>query len=133
MFTRAFTREAVEMRLVGYIGVDSGQVMVADPCYLPEFTNDDLPMSRDNDSDPSGKPTLPSYPFSYVGACHATLSKDGAGVLDKGMAVASSTAYGDGRYAVYQLITEDGTIGGLFVDFIGHDEDEDEESDDDDN
>lgn len=118
------TREAVEMRLVGHIGVDSGQVMVTDPCYIPQFINNDLPLDEGN---PSGKPTLPSYPFSYAGACHATLSTDRAGVLDRGMGVASSTAYGDGQYAVYQLVTSDGTIAGLFVDFIGDtDEDEDE-------
>ena len=123
-----------EFRLIGYVGVDSGQVMLTDPCYLADFTNDNLPVSTD---DPSGKPTAPSYPYSYVGACHATLSAKQGGELGRSLGVATSTAYGDGRYPVYQIVTRSSfgeTVAGLFVDFSGlMDEgydDEDEDNDD---
>lgn len=29
-------------KLLGYVGVDSGQVIITDPCYLKGFVNDDM-------------------------------------------------------------------------------------------
>lgn len=94
---------------IGDIGVDSGQVMVGDPCYLRDFTNDEYgenPYTEDGD-----------YTFSYSGCCEA--SSEGGGELGRWQGVVSYTAYGDGVYPVYQLVDEVGTVTGLFIDFVG--------------
>ncbi len=107
------------LRLIGHVGVDSGQVMITDPCYLDkwqadEFDSADAPLN-----------------YSYSGACAATLGKDGGAEIGSGtQGVASRTAYGDGCYPVFQIIGDDGTVEGLFVDFRGLTDaptDEDEE------
>jgi hypothetical protein len=77
--------------LIGHCAVDSGQLMVCDPCYIDslwskkEFnTNTDKPR---ND-------------FSYDGASTTTI-RQVAGELDNATACVTSTTYGDGRYPVY--------------------------------
>ena len=113
---------AKTLRLIGHVGVDSGQVMITDPCYLDswkadEFDSVDAPLN-----------------YSYSGACAATLGENGGAEIGSGtQGVASRTAYGDGCYPVFQIIGDDGTVEGLFVDFNGMtdpDEDEDEDEDD---
>jgi len=82
---------------VGSCGVDSGQILFVDPCYLHDWVNGEY----DDDSD-------------YGRCCSVTLSKEGAGgvVLNKGAeVVATQTAYGDGFYPVF--IMKDG--GGRIV------------------
>lgn len=106
-------------KLIGHIGVDSGQVMIGDPAYLEDFVNDDF--TGDTDAEVT---------FSYSGAC--TTSLDGGGELGRALAVVSSTNYGDGLYPVYQVLGTAG-IEGLFIDFLpgegGDDEGEDDEED----
>ena len=98
------------MELVGYIGVDSGQVMIVDPCYLNSYDPQD---NAEWDLD-KNKGT-----FSYQGFCHKTLS-DNVGQLN--LAVVSSTGYGDGSYPVYAETNEDGRIARLVVEFISEEE-----------
>ena len=76
--------------LVGRCGVDSGQIMITDPCYVVDdgFTDAD-----------------------YEKACEITLSQDGAGPLmyekgHEGKAVVSTTGIGDGYYPVYATYDE---------------------------
>jgi hypothetical protein len=81
---------------VGYIGVDSGQIMLIDPCYI----------RKDFESEFKDKPDL-----NYAGACEVTLSKDGCGNFGGiEMAFATRTAYGDGRYPVYVKRCPEGRI-----------------------
>jgi hypothetical protein len=81
---------------VGYIGVDSGQVMLIDPCYI----------KKDFESEFKDKPDL-----NYAGACEVTLSKAGCGNFGgDGMAFATRTAFGDGTYPVYIKRDESGMI-----------------------
>ena len=94
-----------EWELVGRVPVDSGQVMITDPCYLGEFENDNYSADDDNTE----------VKFSYSGACHRTLA-DGAGQVTP-LAVASSTGYGDGMYPVYAMYDNSGMIMQLAVDF----------------
>jgi hypothetical protein len=108
--------ETSERILIGHIGVDSGQVMIGDPCYLDKFNNDDWDGKR-------AKPDQEDFDFSYAGACQASLV--GGGPLGKFLSVVSSTAYGDGIYPVYQVI-KNGELHGLYVAF-GADEDDDDE------
>lgn len=81
-------------KLLGRFGVDSGQVLIIDPCYLEHWRNNEY-NDKDQDND-----------LSYNGACHTTLnSKKMGGNLRLGfndtMAVVSSTGLGDGLYEVY--------------------------------
>ena len=104
---------------VGVVGVDSGQLMVCDPCYLekewsPVVTLDFGPGA-------AGK-------FSYDGACNATLSAAGHGQLNfllghAGAGVAFSSGWGDGSYEVW-IRRSEGRIAEARVIMI---EDEDEE------
>lgn len=71
--------------LIGRCGVDSGQIMITDPCYMigDGFTDDD-----------------------YQKACDITLSEEKAGPMmyekgHEGKAVVSSAGIGDGYYPVY--------------------------------
>ena len=95
--------------LIGHVAVDSGQLMLCDPCYLDKW--------QDNEewekvtADESGL-----YPLSYNGACGATLSDDRYGQLKfnlghEGAAVAFASGLGDGFYPVYATIIEDGLWG----------------------
>ena len=47
------------------------------------------------------------YPFTYNGACGATLSDDRAGELGTATGVAFSSGLGDGVYPVYATIVDD--------------------------
>lgn len=97
--------------LIGYVGVDSGQVMVGDPCYLDTFVNDDYCTSSDTPGE-----------YSYSGACDVSMSGGGVvGPFDHmpaaGRGVVSCTMYGDGVYPVFQVVNKWGEVTGLFIDF----------------
>jgi hypothetical protein len=97
--------------LLGYFGVDSGQVMITDPCYIEGWW-------EIQDKNPE---QLKKYPhladYSLQGACKKTLSKKKGGMLGKGSAVVSSTGYGDGEYKVYAT-KKDGCIKKLEIEFF---------------
>lgn len=100
-------------KVIGHVAVDSGQVMIGDPCYLSEWT--------DNNGDfTPGE----NYDFSYRGACNATLSDDGYGVLNftfgsghPGAALACGTRWGDGQYPVTAEFDKDGRVISLTITF----------------
>lgn len=104
--------------LIGHVGVDSGQVMIGDPCYLSDWEANDFTGKVD---------PADNGEFSYAGACNASLSEASAGVLGNGLAIAASTAYGDGQYPVYAEVDGSGRIMALRIDFDPADEDEDDE------
>lgn len=121
-------------RLIGLVGVDSGQLLLTDPCYLSDFESDNY----------TGTPTEANsnglFPYSYSGACAATLSTRMAGGLafrlgHEGAGVAFSTGWGDGLYPVYVTYSDEGRIASVEVRFIEDedfaDEDEDFEGDED--
>lgn len=106
---------------IGSICVDSGQMMLCDPCYIENSWNDQEFDFR-NIQQYAGQ-------FNYGGACAATLSEKGAGVIgDFDTAVVCSTGYGDGKYPVY-VTYEGGRIASMRIDFMSY---HDESSDDDD-
>ncbi|NCD10765.1 MAG: DUF4241 domain-containing protein, partial [Negativicutes bacterium] len=72
---------------IGSVGVDSGQLLVIDPCYLGRWKDDDF-------DQPSKEP------LSYSSACQLTLSEEQAGELGNSSAVAFSSGFGDGVYPV---------------------------------
>ena len=97
------------MELIGKCCVDSGQLLITDPCYATGFINNAIKDTNTQD-------------YSYSGCCNATSKKSGAGQLVKktyrlgtrnevskksnqtfNAGVATSTGHGDGEYPVYAL------------------------------
>jgi hypothetical protein len=106
--------EINDLEFVGSFSVDSGQVMIGDPCYLDSWnnnTNDEW-----NLDNKVGE-------YSYQGASATTLSNN-FGTLGTATAVVSSTGYGDGMYSVYAKTNEDNRVAYLVIDFEGEFDDE---------
>jgi len=95
--------------LAGQIGIDSGQAMVGDPCYLDEW---------DTNKNDEWELTDKVGNYSYQGACATTLANS-YGQLGAGSAVVFSTGYGDGLYPVYVQMNEDGRVSKVVIDFDG--------------
>ena len=113
--------------LIGYVGVDSGQMMVGDPCYLDKWGG-----NKFTSFGGGGVKTTPTGTYDYDGACTATCSEGSVGILGNGLAAVSPTGFGDGQYGVYVKWSDEGEWGpraaAMMVVFIdGEDEDEDTE------
>lgn len=102
--------------LVGRCGVDSGQLLIIDPCYLSEWKHGDMDGDYDED-----KPMTPAK-NNYDECCKVTLSQDAGPVL-RNLAVVSNTGWGDGNYPVYAT-WKHGRIVKLEVDFENEDEED---------
>lgn len=109
------------IHLVGRVMVDSGQVMVGDPCYLDDFKAHNA-FGTGLSLDPADC-KLP-YEYSYEGASQATCSAEGFGEIGEGQACSVSSGYGDGSYPVYAEKNREGRVVALHVYF---DEDPNEE------
>jgi|APGre2960657404_1045060.scaffolds.fasta_scaffold83336_2 hypothetical protein len=93
----------------GSFGVDSGQAMVGDPCYLDNWdTNKNDEWNIDNKV---GQ-------YSYQGASATTLANN-YGEIGNSSAVVFSTGYGDGIYPVYVEMNSDGRVSKVVIDFEG--------------
>ena len=97
--------------LVGHCGVDSGQIMLVDPCYVHDFKDGE-----------EFKPGEYPYDFSYNGACGATLSEKQMGELGNSTACVVTSGWGDGLYPVYVTYSEDGRVASATIVFIDEDE-----------
>lgn len=78
-------------KIIGYCPVDSGQLIIVDPCYLSRWTDGEY-----NPDDKNGEPQN-----SYDEACRLTV--DGEVFENKQHSiggVVTSTGFGDGRYPV---------------------------------
>ena len=95
--------------LAGQIGIDSGQAMVGDPCYLDEWQT-----NKNDEWDIENK----QGEYSYHGACATTLENK-YGQLGMGSAVVFNTGYGDGLYPVYVQLNNDGRVSKVVIDFEG--------------
>jgi hypothetical protein len=122
--------ETLKRVLLGHVGVDSGQIMISDPCYVKDFNDSE-------DFNPARADERGNYPYSYNGSCGATLSDAMGGQLGAIHGVVSSTGYGDGCYEVWATIGDSAGWGRrvhkLEVIFIDDSIDENEDEDDDDN
>jgi hypothetical protein len=96
-------------RLAGYCGVDSGQILFIDPCYV--WTDDFIPGSNPTGGD-------------YDTACRITLGK---GYGEAGGGVVTGTAYGDGTYPVYVEMNSEGRVQRATIVFEEDEEDEQED------
>ena len=87
------------LRKIGEIPVDSGQMMLVDPCYI----------LADNNTKDERLNKL------YESCIDVTCSDEMAGTIDLG--AVCSTGYGDGSYPVY-VDVEDGRISKMVIRFI---------------
>ncbi|WP_157155920.1 DUF4241 domain-containing protein [Diaminobutyricimonas sp. LJ205] len=107
--------KSIEVVYIGEVGVDSGQLMVTDPCYIDqEWQREQFALVRDTELADDAV-----YNYSYNGACNATLNGGGHGQLayamgHAGAGVAFQTAWGDGGYPVYAE-KHDGRIVRVYV------------------
>jgi len=112
---------------IGECCVDSGQIMIVDPCYVSQEVGQPRKF-EDNMDDydqffdlnlPRGYQKAPSQAFSYVGACIAT--QHGGGQLKNAqgapLAVATSTHWGDGSYPVTAEVGSDGNVVSVTIHF----------------
>lgn len=109
--------------LIGHIGVDSGQMMLCDPCYI----------NGNWDTNEADFQNIEQHhrEFSYGGACEATLSEKRAGVLGSGLGAVCSTGYGDGSYPVFVRYNTEGRIIEMRIEFDAQPDDYDDEDDED--
>src|SRR3990167_9812136 len=86
----------MKRKLLGYCAVDSGQILLVDPCYLSEWVDGEY--EGDN---------------HYAIACHTTMGKDQGGEMlissIAGRGVVASSGLGDGNYPVYAHYVNIGT------------------------
>lgn len=119
---------------IGEVGVDSGQLMLCDPCYIKSEWSERSFDTLDVDmNDPAQKSQFDGE-FSYVGCCVSRQVEGVAGQLNyrrghAGVGVVTNTGLGDGCYPVYAEIQDMGTWGRrvvkIWVDFIGEEEQDD--------
>lgn len=103
---------------IGHIWVDSGQMMLGDPCYLSDWGGNEFANDRPGE-------------YSYAGACTATLSDKSTGIIGtdhrgprEGLAAVFATGYGDGSYPVKVTYNSEGRVVAVTVLFdIDPDED----------
>lgn len=101
--------------LIGYVGVDSGQLIVVDPCYLGEWTDGDY------------FPDDPTPQNDYDKACKITDKDRGHGMMFNESAAVFRTGWGDGSYPVYAWRdTNSGRIVRVEIHFDEYEEPEEE-------
>jgi len=109
-----------ETKTVGEIGVDSGQVLLIDPCYIKKDTLGNERMNYKPSTKEVGlgeflnDPTLDNKKNFYTNVCERTLLGKNHGNTMGGFATA--TTHGDGTYKV-EGIFKDGVLQGFYVNF----------------
>lgn len=106
----------IDVVFLGEVAVDSGQLMVTDPCYIGSqwlppsdedrvWWRDQSPGAEIDGTPTAGEDEERLFPYSYRGASEATLSNGYGGLAFElghaGAGVAFGTAWGDGIYPVY--------------------------------
>lgn len=92
----------LEVVRLGEVGVDSGQLMITDPCYIDSEWKQEEHTGEHREGD-HGPGVL--FPYSYDGACRATTNGSHGQLAystgHAGAGVAFTTYMGDGIYPVY--------------------------------
>jgi hypothetical protein len=97
--------------LLGVIGVDSGQMMLCDPCYVSSWTDSEYDSDKQD-----GMRENERFDFSYNGACAATYHEEfKGGILQNNiganLAAVCSAGFGDGVYEVWVTVGDYGEWG----------------------
>jgi len=121
--------ERINVRVkIGEFGVDSGQVLIGDPCYLESGNGWNTEGVEYDQKLVEGYQKSGEYAFNYSGACARTLSPEGAGSIGRNSAVVSTTGYGDGQYPVFATYNADGRVVKLEILFESDEDEDDEDS-----
>jgi len=93
--------------LIGHANVDSGQLLIVDPCYVLGDIDEALRID-------------------YAKVCDATSLSPGYGAVDG--AIATWTFFGDGSFPVYALTDGCGRVLEIIIDLdmIGEDDEDDD-------
>jgi len=98
---------------IGEVSVDSGQILIVDPCYLDRWK--DGPFRKGILSDDN----------NYAECCNIT-NDPGFGQVFYDLAVTTTTLYGDGSYPVYAIFINGETRPKrIIIDFDANYADED--------
>lgn len=100
----------------GEVSVDTGQIVVIDPCCLRLWSHGQF--------NPDGPEDTVN---NFAEACRATLTTRQCGPVLRGLGVAIGTAHGDGTYPVYVQRNRSGGISKVLIDFEQDMEDEEGE------
>ena len=104
-----------ETKAIGEVSVDSGQVLLIDPCYIKKDTLGNEEMNYDfKTKEFLNDPTLQERKNFYTNVSERTLLGNGYGNTQSGFA--TSTTHGDGTYIVKGVFLDD-EIQGIFVSF----------------
>lgn len=99
----------MKKKLLGYVGVDSGQLMICDPCYIGSEWDEKEDFEPNKDIKEREKMI---GNFSYGGCAETTLSKNNYQLNFKkghtGAGVVFCSGYGDGHYPVYGTFNKEG-------------------------
>jgi hypothetical protein len=115
----------LEVKTIGSVGVDSGQLFLIDPCYIKYTEHGNGEWNVDRVENENGEidwvskndPTLDNKQNFYTKICDANRSNKGYANVELGTVF--GTAYGDGEYAVKGLFDDDGLMVAIFVDMVG--------------
>jgi hypothetical protein len=113
----------MELKTIGSVGVDSGQLFISDPCYIKHTEqgngewNADLVEQEDGRKKWISKndPTLDGKQNFYTKVCEA--NRNGHNEVELGVVL--GTTHGDGTYKVEGIYDEDGIMVGIFMDLDG--------------
>jgi len=89
-----------EWREIGVCGVDSGQLMIIDPCYLSDWRDGELDLNGEEAPDKN----------SYDAVCRTTLAQPMMAGETREGGVVFSSGYGDGSYPVMAYYNADSVI-----------------------
>ena len=93
---------------IGVIGVDSGQIIVCDPCYI------DSSWEKEEYDEDNAK-----YNFSYNACCKKQMGQLNFDAGHAGVAVVTPSGFGDGLYPVIATIDKNsGRVKSLRVEFF---------------
>ena len=94
--------------LLGHVAVDSGQLVLVDPCYLKDWKDGPFNLNLKPDN-------------HYAECCLASLSVQGGGLVFNDLAICFSTGWGDGTYPVFAT-REYGRIVKVEIEMGGEDQ-----------
>ena len=103
------TKKKIVRRQIGVVGVDSGQLLICDPCYINSEWNQGKQEAIKYETNLLKKKEK-KHSFSYGGCCNASWGNHQlhykAG--HAGVGVAFPSGYGDGLYPVFGYFNADG-------------------------
>lgn len=106
-----------ETKTIGEVAVDSGQVLLIDPCYIKKETLGNEKFNYDSKNKKYlNDPTLDDKKNFYTSVCERTLVGNGYGNVRSGFA--TGTTHGDGTYQVKGIFNDEEQLQGIYISFV---------------